>query len=145
MKRTIESSMASRPPGDCRPATVLVVDDEPLVGDLLAWMLSRAGYNVVSAADAEEALALARVARRNFFQVLVTDLRLPGMSGIDLAAELRAARPELKALLVSGLSREEFAVLGVDMSRAAFLPKPFTVRQVSGAIRALLTRTPAHI
>jgi len=145
MNRTIESCIASRNPGDFRPATVLVVDDEPIIGDLLAWMLSQAGYNVVSAADGEEALAMSRAARRDFFNVLVADVRLPGMSGIALAAELRATRPELKALFVSGLSREEFAVLGVDMSQAAFLAKPFKARQVYAAIRALATRTPARI
>ena len=145
MNRTIESCIASRNPGDFRPATVLVVDDEPIIGDLLAWMLSRAGYNVVAAADGEEALAMSRVARRDFFNVLIADVRLPGMSGIELAAELRATRPELKALFVSGLSREEFAVLGVDMTQAAFLAKPFKARQVYAAIRALAIRTPARI
>jgi DNA-binding response OmpR family regulator len=120
---------------DGHPTTVLVVDDEPMICDLLRWILAQLGYNVMSAADSAEALEIAP--RIESLQILITDLSLEGMSGVELAGELRAARPELKTVFISGWSREQFEDLGADMSQSAFVSKPFSLRQVSEAIRAL--------
>lgn len=117
------------------PETVLVVDDQPMMLHLLQCTLGHLGYNVMAAADGAEALAIASGIES--FRILITDVNLDGMSGIELAEELRAARPELKTIYISGSSREEFEDLGVDMSQSAFVAKPFSLRQVSEAIRAL--------
>lgn len=127
-------------PSHQHPTAVLVVDDEPMIRYLLAWMLNREGYTVLSAADGTEALEMSKVPQSGFFSVLITDLCLPEMSGIALAAELRSARPELKALFVSGLSEDAFAELGADMSQAAFLAKPFNAHQLCAAVRELTER-----
>ena len=120
------------------PPTILVVDDEAMIRQLLRWILAHLGYNVLSAASGAEALAIA--ARTDSFHILITDLNLPGMSGVELADELRATRPELMTLFISGSSREEFEDLGIEMSQSAFIPKPFSLPQVSEAIGALTER-----
>ena len=125
------------PAGD-HPATILVVDDEAMIRQLLRWILAHLGYNVLSAPNGAEALAIA--ARTDSFHILMTDLNLPGMSGVELADELRATRPELMTLFISGSSREEFEDLGIEMSQSAFIPKPFSLPQVSEAIGALTER-----
>jgi len=120
------------------PPTILVVDDEAMIRQLLRWILAHLGYNVLSAPNGAEALAIA--ARTDSFHILMTDLNLPGMSGVELADELRATRPELMTLFISGSSREEFEDLGIDMSQSTFIPKPFSLPQVSEAIGALTER-----
>ena len=109
-----------------------------MIRQLLRWILVHLGYNVLSAANGAEALAIA--ARTDSFHILITDLNLPGMSGVELADELRATRPELMTLFISGSSREEFEDLGIDMSQSTFIPKPFSLPQVSEAIGALTER-----
>jgi len=119
--------------------TVLVVEDEPLFRSLLAWMLTREGYKFVLADDGAQALAMSRDFGSDFHAV-ITDVCLPRMSGIELAAELRAVRPDLKALFISGLSMEEIVAMGGDVALSGFVPKPFNLRQIAAALRALTDR-----
>ncbi len=121
--------------------TVLVVDDEELVRDIAVRALRARGYRVLLAGDGPEARAVAGRARE--LDLLVADLRMPGLDGRTLAAELRVTRPELRVLLISdrgeaGAAGEEPAPPGTD-----FLPKPFTPAQLAVAVRALLDRAPA--
>jgi CheY-like chemotaxis protein len=84
---------------------VLLVEDEGAVRELLSSALERNGFDVVTAGSAEEALTLASPA----FQILLSDISLPGMSGVQLARQLRRSLPSLRVLLMSGYAREEFA------------------------------------
>ncbi len=89
------------PPADTsefRPV-VLVVDDESAIADTLAEILSRSGYAALTAYDAEEALESALMTPPD---MLITDVVLPGMSGIELAMKMRRMFPECKTLLFSG-------------------------------------------
>ncbi len=133
-----------RPPEQAggRPAaggteTVLVVDDEPLVRALAVRVLRAAGYAVRDAADGDEALRL--VASGAAIDLLVCDVVLPRRSGPVLAAELRAGQPELPVLFVSGYAGSALdpASLG---GGSAFLPKPFTPRDLVRMVRELLDR-----
>jgi len=116
---------------------ILVVEDEPVTRNVLVWALNQSGYTVLAAEDGAQALAISRARRSDVFGVLITDIYLPGMSGIELAAELRRDRPELRIIYVSGMSQERFATLGAGMTRSIFLAKPFDARQLAGALRAL--------
>ncbi len=89
------------PPADTSPyrPTVLVVDDESLIADTLTEILSRNGYAAMTAYDGEEALDLAMVTPP---ELLITDVVLPGMSGVELALAVRHIFPECKVLLFSG-------------------------------------------
>jgi DNA-binding NtrC family response regulator len=82
-----------------QPPVVLIVDDEKLIADTLAAILSRAGLTTLTAYDGASALALAR---DNSPEVLVTDVAMPGMDGIELAIALKTCSPTCKVLLFSG-------------------------------------------
>ena len=122
---------------DRQPFSVLVVDDEPMIRRMLAVILSEWGCEVFSAEDGEEALAMARGDTCPEIDILITDLCMPGMGGAALAVELRAERPNLKTIFVSGLSRDEIAAMDVDATHAAFISKPFQLRAIDDAIRSL--------
>src|SRR5262245_36409653 len=85
-------------------ATVLIVDDEPLVRDLLSRILERDGYSVLTAADGQQALQLASE-HGDAIDLLVSDIQMPGMTGIELAKQLNRFLPNLPVLLMSGFSQ----------------------------------------
>jgi PAS domain S-box-containing protein len=107
-----------------RGASVLVVDDSELPRTVIARTLAEHGFEVLEAADGQQALALAGAPGRAL-DLLVTDVVMPGLSGPALAARMRALFPRLRILLVSGYS-EEAVDLAPLRPGARFLAKPFT-------------------
>jgi PAS domain S-box-containing protein len=118
--------------------TVLVVDDEPLVGSIVARTLGAAGYTVLSAESCDEALAIAASAGQGI-DLLVTDLVLRGPGGADVAARIRDAVPGLPVLFVSGYT-DRAVDLSIYGGTAAFLAKPFTGQELTARVRGLLDR-----
>jgi two-component system, cell cycle sensor histidine kinase and response regulator CckA len=115
------------------PRTILVVEDERPVRDLLVTVLTRLGYSVRAAATAEEALGLEQ---QQHVDVLLTDVMLPSMSGPQLARLIRERSPRTRVLFMSGYAG---ALLNdEDMQGADFLQKPFDARTVAQKIRALV-------
>ncbi|WP_250000905.1 hybrid sensor histidine kinase/response regulator [Actinoplanes sp. M2I2] len=124
-----------------RPAApsgrVLVVEDEDGVRDIVCRILRRAGYEVHAAADPAEALRLVREDHLHM-DVLVTDVIMPGMSGTQLAAELRRARPALPVLFMSGYTSGS-APGGEELpADAPLLHKPFQAENLLNALHAVL-------
>lgn len=115
-------------------ARILLVEDEPEVRRVARTALVRRGYDVEEAADALEALT--RFEADADFDLLVTDLVMPGMSGDELAARLHDRLPDLRVLFVSGYSE---AGDGHDPDRFPFLQKPFTPDALVAAVRRALT------
>jgi two-component system, cell cycle sensor histidine kinase and response regulator CckA len=113
---------------------VLLVEDEGAVRELLSSALERNGFDVVTAGSAEEALTLASPS----FQILLSDISLPGMSGVQLARQLRHSLPSLRVLLMSGYAREEFASGPNAVDDLPFIPKPFATRTVVERLRSLI-------
>jgi two-component system, cell cycle sensor histidine kinase and response regulator CckA len=122
-----------------RRATILVVDDEPAVLHLMAGVLSARGHVVIEAPNAAAGLHAAE-RHDGEIELLVTDVVMPGTTGPRLAAEVRAVRPSIRVLLVSGYS--ESAIALDDPSRDDFLEKPFTPDELVAHVEALLA-TPA--
>ena len=114
---------------------VLVVDDDAMVRRVVTLLLDRAGHHVQACASAEEALAA--VAQRTP-DVLLTDVRMPGLSGPELAQRLRVDHPDLPVVLMSGHTVLEPHEPPVD--GALFLPKPFKRAALLEALAAVLTR-----
>jgi two-component system cell cycle sensor histidine kinase/response regulator CckA len=106
-----------------RSGTVLVVEDEVAVRDLVCSILEKAGYRVLRAADGKEAQKLASRATVPIDLVL-SDVVMPGISGPALVTKLRSQRPDLKVLLMSGYDRNLIEQLR-DSAAVHFLPKPF--------------------
>jgi len=116
---------------------VLLVEDEPAVRSIARRVLERQGYTVLEAPDGREALEVAQQYRQSI-QLLVTDMMMPGMSGRDLWAALRAARPELRVLFISGFTDDDMIRRGLLDRGSAFLQKPFTPVELARATRVVL-------
>jgi CheY-like chemotaxis protein len=117
-------------------ATILIVEDEPFVQMLLADFLSELGYGVLSASDAQSALALLEAERD--ISLLLTDVGLPGVNGRALAEMARQRRPSLPVIFATGYgdSHEAFKEkLGPGM---AVVAKPFEMARLAEAVRDLL-------
>ena len=121
-----------------RGATILVCDDEAGIARVTGIMLKHEGFEVLVACDANDALELAR-ARSGPIDLLITDVVMPGLNGRDLALRLRAARPELGVIYVSGYSAD---VLDEERANSAvdFLQKPFTREQLLRRVNQALSR-----
>lgn len=119
----IRAACAAPASPEVAASTILLVEDEELVRDMVRTFLERAGYSVVALASAEEAMAsdCAMTA-----EVLLTDVMLRGLTGVELAAALRGRRPDLKVVFMSGNVADDRARESVVRPGARFLPKPFT-------------------
>ena len=116
---------------------VLLVDDEPAIRQLARSALKAAGYVVLSAAGADEAVKAAD-AYPGRIDLLLTDVVMPRWSGGTLGTVLTARRPDLKVLLMSGFPGDP-AVRRAMTSRAVnFLPKPFTLDDLTKKVREVL-------
>jgi excisionase family DNA binding protein len=111
-------------------ARILVVDDEASIRDLLAKTLALAEYDVDTASDA--ATALSRV-RASEYDLLIADLRMPGMDGLTLVRQVKGIRAELPVIIITGFSSETSAIEAVNLGVAGYLRKPFRVPEVLAA------------
>jgi CheY-like chemotaxis protein len=116
---------------------VLVVEDDAQVRRVTMRTLERAGYRVVGAGDAAEALDRFREGAVAF-DLVVTDVIMPGLSGRALVAELERLRPGIRALYVSGYTRDALASRDVADEGIHFLPKPFTPATLLDRVREVL-------
>ena len=117
----------------------LFVDDEPMVGELMAMALGSKGWRTVVATAADEAAALAR---DQAIDLLVTDLQMPGMSGLQLATHLRERHADLPVVLMSGWSEATALELAQTF---VFLRKPFPLQGLFGAIRSMVADHPSAV
>jgi two-component system cell cycle sensor histidine kinase/response regulator CckA len=118
-------------------ALVLVVEDEPAVRTSLVRMLRRRGYRVLDAPNGSQALAVWRE-RGSDIQALVSDVVMPGMRGPELAAHLRAGRPDLPVVFMSGYTADLLSAPELASECTTFLRKPFTFNELDDALRGLL-------
>ena len=116
--------------------TILVTDGDEGIRSLCRRILERAGYEVLEAATAEEALLVTNH-HDGPIHLLLTDLVLPGISGSDLADHLRRARPEARVLYTSGYAPTETPPLGIDL-RSRYLEKPYRRDELEREVRAVL-------
>ncbi|HEX2758659.1 MAG TPA: ATP-binding protein, partial [Thermoanaerobaculia bacterium] len=121
--------------------TVLVVEDEAAVRNLVRAVLERKGYVVLAAQDGAGALELVDK-HAGVIHVLLTDLVMPGMNGRDLAARVSARRPTIKVVFMSGYTTDVPTDLGTE-GGPAFLSKPFNERALTVKLREVLDTLPA--
>lgn len=106
--------------------TVLLVEDEPNILNILKQSLEEKGFNIFTALDAENALFIARERKKNI-DLLVTDIVLPGMNGIELSKQLKAIIPNLHYLFMSAFALEEAGGHAAESKPVHFIRKPFTI------------------
>jgi two-component system phosphate regulon response regulator PhoB len=120
-------------------ATILVVEDEPQVQELLAVNLEHAGHRVLRAGSAEEAEA---AIREELPDVLILDWMLPGESGVALARRLRSAErtQRLPILMLTARAMEHDKISGLEAGADDYLTKPFSPKELAARIKAVLRR-----
>lgn len=117
--------------------TVLVVDDEPAIRELVRFTLEREGFRVRLAGDGWEAL---EAARREAPDLVVLDLMLPGLSGEDVCRALRAEM-DVPVLMLTARKEESDRVSGLELGADDYVTKPFSPRELAARVRAILRRT----
>jgi two-component system cell cycle sensor histidine kinase/response regulator CckA len=122
--------------------TILLVEDEAFVREVTAEVLESAGYKLVIARTAAEALEVHR-GRSAAVDLLLADVVMPGMSGRELATEFERLYPGARVLLMSGYA-EQLALCGSSPSGKTYLAKPFCVRILLQRVREVLDTNPPH-
>jgi len=117
--------------------TVLMVEDEPTVRDVIGRALREHGYQVLLAGNADEALAIAE-RHEGTITLLLTDIVMPGRSGRELYAELLTKRPKIKALFMSGYDEQSVIVRDVQAAGLPFIPKPIDVHEIAWRVRRVI-------
>ena len=149
-KRDIDAWLESQQPRNvrplpmpARPATVasaarprvLVVDDEAAIRDLLAKTLALSEYDVDVAPDGRAALERLRIIP---YDLLITDLKMPGVDGLTVIREARRLKPDIPVIIITGFSSEASAIEAVNLGVSGYLTKPFRVpRVLAAAAKAL--------
>lgn len=121
-----------------RSARLLLVEDDAQVRDLGLRILRKAGYRVDPADNGEAALRLAGAGPP--YDLLVTDVVMPGMDGARLAVELRELQPQCRVLFVSGYTDDRLSYLGIHSDRCDFLAKPYSQASLCGRVASILGR-----
>lgn len=123
---------------DGSPITVLVVDDEPVLAEMMSMALRYEGWEVTTAGDGRTAVAKTRGARPD---VVVLDVMLPDMTGLEVLGKLRAQYPDLPVLLLTAKDSVEDRIAGLTAGGDDYVTKPFSIEEVVLRLRSLLRRT----
>jgi two-component system, OmpR family, response regulator ResD len=119
--------------------SVLVVDDDPIVRDVLHRYLAREGFAVSSAADGQAALEAVAAARPD---LILLDLMLPRIDGFEVFKRLRSAGNPPAVIMLTARGQETDRVVGLDSGADDYVAKPFSPREVTARVRAVMRRSP---
>ena len=128
--RPANATAPARPATGAARPRVLVVDDEASIRDLLAKTLALAEYDVDVAPDGRSALERMRMYP---YDLLIADLKMPGMDGLTVIREAKRYKSDLPVIIITGFSTESSAIEAVNLGVAGYLTKPFRVPQVLAA------------
>jgi CheY-like chemotaxis protein len=121
---------------------VLVVDDDPVVGKSIDRVLTGKGYAVITASNGEEALAKLRDEK---YDVVFTDIRMPGMNGLEVAERVKASQPWLPVVIVTGFGTEDYEARAAAAGVSGFLHKPLSPEMIEGCARKALLELDAAL
>ncbi len=118
-------------------AAILVVDDELSMRQFLKILLEKEGYKITTAAEGSEALALAT---QQPFDLVISDIRMPGMSGLELLAQLKQAKADIGVIMITAFASPDDAVAAMKNGAFDYITKPFNVDEIKSVIRAVLKK-----
>jgi CheY-like chemotaxis protein len=121
---------------------VLVVDDDPVVGKSIDRVLTGKGYAVITASNGEEALAKLRDEK---YDVVFTDIKMPGMSGLEVAERVKASQPWLPVVIVTGFGTGDYEARAAAAGVSGFLHKPLSPEMIEGSARKALLELDAAL
>ena len=132
--------MRNEPAGTIRPvATVLVVDDEPIVREVVVRYLEREGYATLEAGDGNDARALLE---RESPDLVVLDVMLPGADGLELCRWIRS-RSQVPVIMLTARGEEADRIVGLELGADDYVTKPFSPRELAARVRTVLRRARA--
>jgi len=117
--------------------TILIVDDEELVRELGEQILSKFGYNVITAIDGESALDIYRE-KKEVISLVILDLIMPGMGGKKCLKEILSISPDINIVIASGYSSDSDSKTALGPGAKGFINKPYDVRQMLSKVREIL-------
>ncbi|RYM06912.1 response regulator transcription factor [Sporolactobacillus sp. THM7-7] len=117
---------------------ILVVDDEPSIVTLLSFNLKKAGYDIITAGKGDEVL---RQVKEQHPDLIVLDLMLPGMDGMDVCKKLRQEFIFIPILMLTARDDELDKILGLELGADDYMTKPFSPREVVARVKAILRRS----
>ena len=123
---------------------VVVIEDEPDIREVTEHNLAREGYHVYSSPDGEKGL---RLVREKSPDLVLLDLMLPGLDGIEVCRELKAARETraIPVIMVTAKGEESDIVLGLGMGADDYIAKPFSPKELIARVKAVLRRGPGKL
>jgi|GEM_PF-1317668 len=119
--------------------TILVVDDEAIVRNLFSRILRRNGFEVVTASSGEQAIELFRD-RIQLFSLLILDMTMPGIDGLETFQRMKALRPDINAIICSGYSEVRLSENPKTKGISAFIKKPFNIDDVTNTLKRVLSK-----
>jgi DNA-binding response OmpR family regulator len=119
------------------PQTILVVDDEPQIVRVVRGYLEKAGYRVLTANNGQDALFVARQEKPD---LVVLDLQMPKMDGLEFTRRVRAEQPDVAIIMLTARVEEMDRILGLELGADDYVTKPFSPRELVARVRAVLRR-----
>ena len=120
------------------PSTVLIVEDDPTTTDFVSLYLRRDGHKVLTAGDGEEGLRLARERKPD---LVVLDLMLPKLDGVEVCRTLRSESDDVAIVMLTARVDEQDRLIGLNVGADDYVTKPFSPRELAARVRAVLRRT----
>jgi DNA-binding response OmpR family regulator len=120
-----------------KEAKILIVDDEPLIRDALAFKLTKDGYDVETAEDGEKAIEMTE---ETTYDIIISDVMMPFVSGFELLKTLKERGIEAPVLLLTSLNSESAVLKAFDLGADDFMTKPFSPNELSVRIKKLLKK-----
>ena len=139
-RRPLDAAGRSRMAPESPKPTLLIVDDEPDVREVLEEYLATQGYNVVGA---ESATAARAAAAKQPFDLVLLDIHLPGEDGLSLARHLRERYAKIAIIMLTGATTVVDKIVGLEMGADDYVPKPFDPRELAARVKSVLRRTSA--
>jgi two-component system phosphate regulon response regulator PhoB len=134
----MNSNLSSLKDTQNQPETVMVVEDEDVIRETVALALDEQGYHVMQSADGRQALEMIHAADR--VDLVILDLMLPGLNGLDLCRLLRREGNTVPILMLTAKSSETDRVVGLELGADDYLTKPFGMRELIARCRSVLRR-----
>jgi len=116
---------------------ILILEDDPTLRASMATVLEEEGYQVVAVGRGEDAV---ETAKNEDFDLIVSDIRMAGMDGLDALAQVKGTRPEICCMVVTGYSTEADSVRAIHLGVQEYLKKPFRLEQFLEGVRRLTSR-----
>jgi DNA-binding response OmpR family regulator len=117
---------------------ILIIEDDPEISDLVGMHLGDLGYRIERAATGDAGFSKAR---EDGFDLIILDLMLPGMDGLEICRRLQESGPRVPILMLTARTEEIDKVLGLELGADDYLTKPFSIRELIARVKALLRRT----